>query len=69
MKNFHACNDFFKIIIDINIIVLCITSAKYNNIGIYKRWLGNLDWLKRIFGLENPNLNPFKVQKLQNQVT
>lgn len=61
MKNFHICNDFFKTIIDANIFVLYITFAKFNNISIYKNWLGNLTQLEKIFKLNNPNLNPYKV--------
>lgn len=66
MKNFYAYDDFFKTVIDINMIVLCITSARCNNISIYKKWLGNSNWLEKISKLENLNLNPFKVQKLWN---
>lgn len=43
MKNFYVYNNFFKIVIKANMIILYITLARYNNINIYKRWLGNLD--------------------------
>lgn len=69
MKNFYTCNDFFKIAINANMVMLCITFARYNNINIYKKWLGNLNWPKEIFRLENLNLNLFEVQKLQSQAT
>ena len=64
MKNFHACNNFFKTVIDINMFTLCITSARYKNISTYKKWLVNSDWPEEISKLENLNLKPFKVQKL-----
>lgn len=64
MKNFYASNDFFEMVIDVNVFALCITSARSNNISIYKKWLGNSNWLEEISRLENPNLNPFEVQKL-----
>lgn len=48
--------------------MLCITFAKCNNIGIYQRWLDNLDQFEKFFGLENLNLNFFEVQKLQSQI-
>lgn len=69
IKNFFVYEGFFKIVIDINIISLCINSAKYNGINIYKTQLGNLDLLKKISRLENLNLNPFEIQKLRSQAT
>lgn len=50
-------------------IVFCIIFAQYNNINIYKKWLINLDKLKKIFRLENLNLNSSEIQKLLSQVT
>lgn len=41
MKNFHIYNNFFKTVININVIMLYIISAKYNNISKYKKWLSN----------------------------
>ena len=69
MKNFYACDDFFKTIIDVNVIALCITSVGYKDISTYKKWLVNLDWLEEISRLENLNLKPFEVQKLRSQAT
>ena len=60
MKNFHICHDFFKTVIDAIVVVLYITSNRYNDISIYIRWLGNSDWSKEIFILENLNLNILK---------
>lgn len=37
MKNFHIYKDFFKIIINVNVITLYIIYARCNNINIYKR--------------------------------
>lgn len=51
-------------VIDINIFAFYITSAACDDFSIYKRWLGNLDWPKEIFKLEDLNLNLFRVQKL-----
>lgn len=59
MKNFYIYNDFVKRILDINMIMLCITAIGYNNISIYKRQLDNLYWFEEIFRLENLNLNFF----------
>lgn len=53
-----------KTIIDINIVMLCITFTMYNDISIYKKWMVNSNWLEKIFRFENLNLNPFEVQKL-----
>lgn len=64
MKNFHIYNNFYKIVIDTNMIIFCITFAQCNIINIYKKWLINLDWFEEIFKLENLNLNLFRVQKL-----
>ena len=69
MKNFHACNDFFKTVIDANVVTLCITSAGCKDISTYKKWLVNSNWPKEIFRLENLNLKPFEVQKLRSQAT
>lgn len=63
MKNFYIYNNFFKIVIDINMIAFYIMSTRYKNINIYKKQLINLIWLKEIFRLENLNLKFFKVQK------
>ena len=60
MKNFYACNDFFKTVIDANVIAFCITSARCKNISIYKKWLVNSDRLEEISRLENLNLKPLK---------
>lgn len=43
MKNFNAYNNIFKIVIDVNVVTLCITFAKYNSIHIYKKWQNNLN--------------------------
>ena len=43
MKNFYACNNFFKTVIDINVVALCITSTGYKDISTYKKWLINSD--------------------------
>ena len=69
MKNFHACDDFFKTVIDVNVVAICITSARCKDISIYKKWLVNSDWPEEIFRLENLNLKPFEVQKLRSQAT
>lgn len=61
MKNFHVYNDFFKIVTDENMVILFITSTRYNNINIYKIWLINLDWFVEISRLKNLNLSFFKV--------
>lgn len=37
MKNFYIYNNFFKTIIDANVVAFCIIFAKYNNISIYKK--------------------------------
>lgn len=67
MKNFYIYNNIFRTVIDTNIITLYITSTRYNNISIYKRWLSNLNQSEEIFRLENLNLNFFEIQKLWNQ--
>ncbi len=69
MKNFYTCDDFFKTVINANVVVFCITSTNYKDISIYKKWLINLDCPEKISRLENLNLKPFKVQKLQSQAT
>lgn len=69
MKYFYVYNNFFKIVIDANIITFYITSTEYNDISIYKIQLINLDQPEKIFKLENINLNLFEVQKLQNKTT
>ena len=61
MKNFHAYNNFFKTVINANVVTFCITSAGYKDINTYKKWLVNLNWLKKIFRLENLNLKLFEV--------
>ena len=50
-------------------IAFCITFIEYNNISIYKRWLGNLDWPEEISRFENLNLNSFEIQTLWSQAT
>ena len=69
MIYFHACNNFFKTVIDANVVALCITSAGFKDISTYKKWLVNSDWPEGISRLENLNLKPLEVQKLQSQVT
>ena len=69
MKNFHACNDFIKTVIDAIVVALCIISIGCKDISIYKKWLVNSDWPEEIFRLKNLNLNFFEVQKLQSQAT
>lgn len=69
MKNFHACDNFLKTVIDANVVAFCITFLKCKDINIYKKWLINSDWPEKISRLENLNLKPFKIQKLQSQVT
>lgn len=69
MKNFYAYDDFFKTVINANVVAFCITSTRCNNISTYKKWLGNSNWPEEISRLANLNLNPFKVQKLWSQVT
>lgn len=69
MKNIYVYNNFFKTVININMVVFYITFNKYNDINIYKSWLNNLDWPKEISSLENLNLNLFEVQKLQSHIT
>lgn len=61
MKNFHVCNNFFKMVINTNLVVFCITFARSNNISAYKKWLCNLNQPEEIFRLENLNLNFFEV--------
>ena len=56
-------------IIDTNVITLCITFARYKDISTYKKWLVNSNWPEEISRLENLNLKPFKVQKLWSQAT
>lgn len=69
MKNFHTYNYLFKMDINVNVVSLCITFIKYNNISIYKKCLSNSNQHKKISKLENLNLNSFKIQKLRNQIT
>lgn len=61
IKNFYACDDFFKTVIDANVVTIFITSARCNDISIFQRWLGNSNWLEEIFRLGNLNLNLFEV--------
>lgn len=61
MKNFHACNDFFKTVINANVVALYITFTRFNDISTYKKWLGNSDRLKEISRLENLNPYPFEI--------
>ena len=69
MKNFYSYNNFFKTVININMVAFCITFARYKKISIYKKWLVNSDWPEEIFRLKNLNLKPFEVRKLWSQVT
>ena len=64
MKNFYAYNDFFKTVIDANVVAFCITSTKCKDISTYKKWLVNSDWPEEISRLENLNQKTFEVQKL-----
>ena len=64
IKNFHAYNNFFKMVIDVNVVAFCIMSARCKDISTYKKWLVNSDWLEEIFRVENLNLKPFEIQKL-----
>lgn len=41
MKNLYAYNDFLKKIIKVNVVVFYITSIRYKDINIYKKWLVN----------------------------
>ena len=61
MKNFYAYDDFFKTVIDANVVALYITSAGCKDISTYKKWLVNSDWPEEICRLENLNLKPFEV--------
>lgn len=69
MKNFYLCNDFFKTVIDVNMVAFCITSTRCKDINIYKKWLVNSDWYVEIFRLKNLNLKLFEIQKLRSQAT
>lgn len=60
MKNFYACNDFFKTVIDANVVTLYITSARCKDISTYKKWLINSDWSEEISKLDTLNLKLFK---------
>ena len=69
IQNFYTSNDFFKIVIDANIVALCIISVGCKDISKYKKWLVNLDWSEKIFRLKNLNLKPFEIQKLRSEAT
>lgn len=59
MRNFHTYNNFFKTVIDVNMIIFYIIFTKYKDINKYKKQLINSNWLEEISKLRNLNLKLF----------
>ncbi len=64
IKDFHACDNFFKTIVQAHIIALCMHHQGLTKINDLQTWLFRNDWANLISQFEGQYLNFEKVQNL-----
>lgn len=64
-KNFYACNKFFRTVVYVYVIALCIHHIRLNKIDDFKTWLSNNNWTKLLASIEQKFLGVEEVQKIQ----
>lgn len=64
MKNFYACNNFFRSLIKGHVVALVMHTAGCKTISAFDIWLLQLDWLAFIQEMDILYL-PFTIKSIQ----
>lgn len=65
MKNFYACNTFFKHIIYIYTIALVMKESGQKNIDDFQAWIAQSDWPSAIKQAKKPYLSPYYIPNIR----
>ncbi len=65
MKNFHACNTFFKHLVDAHVIALLMEESGQNSIDEFQVWIAQSDWPNTIKQAQEQYLRPFYIQSIR----
>lgn len=64
MKNFHACDDFFRLLVEAYVIALAMNTAGCNTIDFFRVWLSQSDWPDLINDIKSL-CGPFAVSSIR----
>ena len=62
-KDFHACDDFYRTIVNGFVLLLCMHGTKCTNVAAFKAWLAQNDWRKLIQKIKKMYLGALKPAK------
>ncbi len=65
MKNFHACDTFFKHLVDAYVIALLMEESGQNSIDEFQAWIAQSDWPNAIKQAQEQYLRPFYIQSVR----
>ncbi len=63
-KDFHAFDDFFRIVVTRFALALCMQETSCSEILEFKTWLSKNNWPKMVQNVEDKHLGPFKTLEL-----
>ena len=66
-KEFHACDDFFRTVIQANVIVLCINESGCTSSAAFQTWLSRNNWPALLKLVQEKYLNPLSVHLIKKQ--
>ena len=64
MKNFHACDTFFRHVVDAHIVALLMETTGHKDIDKFKAWVARSDWPHLIEKVQELYLRPSYIQFL-----
>lgn len=65
MKNFHACDTFFRHVVDAHIVALLMETIGHKGIDEFKAWVAQSDWPRLIEKVQELYLRPSYIQFLR----
>lgn len=63
-KDFYACNNFFRTVVAVFVVALCMHGASCDRLPAFCAWLSKNNWRKLITNMTYKHIDPFKPSTL-----